>query len=125
MKLKAKHFAWIYLLKTGGIGEWSFYGSGFDIDKKLTNKAYHDILDYGIDWKKTKEPTDDYESSFVGTECAAGHTKTMDGVLYTVNGNKYNFNCTFENEDIFEVIEWVHGIESIDQFIAEKLLKEL
>lgn len=126
MKLKAKHFAWIYLLKTGGIGKWNFYGNSFDYDKQLTNLAYHDILDHGVDWKKTKAPMDSYEASFAGTFAeGTDDTNTMYGTLFTGNGHKYKFDCTFESDNIFSVMEEINGIESIEQFIAEKLLKEL
>lgn len=60
MKLKAKHFAWIYLLKEGGVGKWSFYGGSYDFDKQLTENAHHDILQNGINWSKTLEPSDSY-----------------------------------------------------------------
>lgn len=126
MKLKAKHFAWIYLLNEGSIGEWSCYGGGFSRDKKLTDAAYHDILNHGINWGKTKAPMDSYESSFVATD--AGYSddhETMEGTLFTNNGNKYKFKIKFTSENIFKVMESVHGIETIEAFVAEKILKEM
>ena len=126
MKLKAKHFAWVYLLKEGGVGEWSFYGSSWDFDKQLTNLAYRDILAHGIDWNKTKAPTDSYESSFIGTDCEeTDKHQTMEGVLVTGNGVKYKFGCTFESGNIFKVMESVIEFDSVEVFGVEKLLKEL
>jgi len=124
MKLKAKHFAWIYLLKTGGVGKWSFY-SGYNFDKNITQKAYHDILTHGINWKKTEAPTDSFEDTFEGTFCDATSTGVMDGVLRINNGEQYKFACTFAPDDIFEIMESIHGIETIEAFVAKELLKEL
>lgn len=126
MKLKAKHFAWINLLKTGGVGTWSFHGGGFSFDKQLTDLAHHDIMDHGVDWSKTKAPTDSYEDAFAGT-FADSHdqTQTMKGTLYTKNGVRYDFDCRFDPENIFRVMEEIQGIESVEQFISEKLFKEL
>lgn len=125
MKLKAKHFAWIYLIKEGSVGDWSYYGGGFCDDKQLTDLAYHDILDHGIDWSKTKAPTDSYESTFEGTDQPSGNINTMGGKLFTGNGNSYTFKCAAEYENIFEVMENISGVESLEQFVSEKLFKEL
>jgi len=126
MKLKAKHFACIYLLKTGGIGKWKYYGGMFEYDKDATNVAYHDILEHGVNWTKTNAPTDSYDSSFAGTFAdGSNDTNTMEGTIYTLNGHKYLFDCTFEADNIFEVMEEISGIESVEQFIAKELLKEL
>ena len=127
MKLKAKHFAWIYLLKEGNVNNgWSYYGGSYDNDDKATDKAYHDILNHGVDWSKTKEPRDDQEDSFAGTFCEYNEsTHVLEGTLHTNNNKEYRFGCCFDNSDIFKVMEEIGFVESVETFVAKEILKEL
>jgi len=126
MKLKAKHFAWMYLIRKGQPNtDWSPYGAGYKTDPVARNLVLHDILNNGIDWKKTKEPHDSYNYEFVGTDVDGNDVKTMEGTLFTNNGNKYVFGCTFQSSNIFKVMENISGLESVELLISEELMKEL
>ena len=126
MKLKAKHFAWMYLIREGQPNtDWSPYGAEYKVDPVARNLVLHDILNDGIDWKKTKEPHDSYNYEFVGTDVDGDNVKTMEGTLYTNSGHKYDFGCTFQSSDIFKVMEKVGCIDSVELLVSEELMKEL
>lgn len=63
---------------------------------------------------------------FAGTFIDAhDSTQILEGVLHTNSNNTYSFSCTFEPDNIFGVMESVGGINSVEEFISLKLLKEL
>jgi hypothetical protein len=91
----ADKFSWKVLLEKGHVTTgWSFYGCGFNNDRKATEKAHREIKQVGIDWKKTQPVYEDTEQSFAGTFAdACDFTTVIAGTLVLNNGNRYTWGA--------------------------------
>jgi len=125
--MKVKKLAWAYLIKHGTTAKWSYYGGHFgdygDTDSK-TLKALRDISRAGIDWEKTKEPTDGYESAFTDTFNDATNVITLEGTIFTKEGKKYHFATEWEEpRNVFAMFA-EFGWLDFDEILKEKCLNK-
>ena len=126
--MKAGQLMWMYLLKHGQSNvEWSYYSSGYSSNKKGTQEALIELQKNGINWKKTKEPSDRRESVFNGTFAEeAEYTSVLEGALVPNEGKKYEFKCKFdEPENVFIIVAELINMkcESVEALLDNLVLK--
>ena len=108
--MNAKEFAWCYLIKYGySESEWCTYSYKVRPTAKTTQLALTSILRDGIDWIKTIEPHDISEPCFVGTFAEPEYTTVMSGVIFTITGQKFRWQCEANTRNIFELMAEVQN----------------
>ena len=120
---------WAYLIKHGTTKEFSFYGGGFSMycpgEVEAHLKKLREISRDGVDWKRTKEPHDDYQSEFTDTFSDAAYVKTFEGTLITKKGKKYNFGATWdEPKNVFVMFAELTNLEDFDEILKQKCLNK-
>ena len=112
-KSQIKKLMWAYLLKNGTIGKWNHYSGNYDINVKKVNECINDIKQYGVNWSKTKNPSDGLESAFTSTFDDAEYNKVLEGKLILNNGKKYEWALNFQDVDFLDIIEELVRISGI------------
>ena len=113
-KSQIKKLMWAYLLKNGTIGGWCYYAGKYDINTEKVNECINGIKQYGINWSKTKTPSDGLESAFTDTFSDAEYNKVLEGKLILNNGKKYEWALSFQDVDFLDIIEELVRISGID-----------
>lgn len=106
---KGDKYVWKYLIENGGIvKEWSYYGSSYSFDDKKTRACKKAIETHGIDWKKSRAPTSDHESGFLGTFCEEqDRISVLKGELW-VNGVRYEWGM--ELPEPTSILDFISGL---------------
>lgn len=119
----AKHLAWAYVIKYGCVyKEWDYYGGRYQPDPGKTEACIKEMLVNGIDWDKTQEPKDTYESEFQDTFSDSIMVDVMDGVLVLQNGSKYHWGSRFERPvNVFQVVAEFMKLGDVGTVAKEKL----
>lgn len=119
---------WKFMVEQGSIvRDDSFYGTFFH-ERKTAKKVFQQILEKGINWKKTQPPKDDMKEKFAGT--FADHCDNeyrLTGTLVLTDGEEvlfvYNFDgMTDTSRKVFDLIYRVKDLESktVEDLIKEK-----
>lgn len=132
--MNAQELSWAYLIMVGSVTklkwnspEWCTYSSDYTYSEEKTNECLGVIIEHGIDFQKSGEPSDGFRSAFNGTFAEASKASeviTLEGKLFLKNGDSYNWACKFdEPKSVFKVLEMFYNINSINQIVKERLLK--
>lgn len=124
--MKTKKLMWAYLLKYGTTAEWSFYGGGYTVYEDSARakdlKVLREISRDGVDWDKTQEPSDGYESSFTDTFHDAVNVITLEGTIVTNKGKKFKFGSEWEEpRNVFEMVAELSELD-FDDILKQKCL---
>lgn len=129
--MDAKQFAWLYLLEHGVAGRQHSYYGGWKIlqsaKKRFPNlksndlwktpdpiaKLYlHEIKIYGVNWVKTRAPSNSSASIFNGTFADSGEKEILEGTLVLTNGSTQEWVADkLEVSNVFEMMAQVSNAE--------------
>jgi len=121
--MNAQELSWAYLIREGCVyKDFNYYSGTYECMPKKTRECLEDIREHGINWAKSGEPSDGYQTEFVDTFSEPAHISTLEGTLVSNSGKKYKWGCLFnEPRNVFEIIAEFHKITSIDEIAAELL----
>ena len=120
--MKAKEYAWCFLLQNGKCGKWSYYGGDFENRPQIAKKCLEEILQVGVNWEKTREPSDGQESEFIGTFAEeTKYVNVLEGALVLNNGERYNWGSHSPKMNVFEMLEYLNAHPSFEMVVRNKL----
>ena len=123
-KMKAEELAWAYLIREGVVynKEWSYYAGAFEAMPKKTRECLRGIKEHGIDWSKTREPSDGEEHTFNGTFAEPSYTTVLYGTLVLNNGKQYKWGSKFEQpRNVFEVVAEFYNLQDLNTIVDQRL----
>lgn len=124
--MDVKKLMWAYLIKHGTTMPFSYYGSGFTMydpaEREKNLKKLREISRDGVDWKKTKEPRDGFESMFTDTFHEPANVTVLEGTLITLKGKKYDFGADWDTpRNAFEMFAELSELD-FDGALKQKCL---
>ena len=106
---KTDKLLWMYMIQNGSINKkWSYYGGHYEShegDEQKNFQLYNDVLDIGVDWKKTQPVREDRNSEFIDTFADADSwVSVLEGTLFLENGKNYWIGTTESAPEILKVM---------------------
>lgn len=105
--MNTKQMMWKFLIQKGyNIESRSYYGNSTSVG---ITREWRDNVSSGdwitlIDWGKTSEVKDNTYDRFAGTFVESDTIKVLEGVMYTIEGTKLEWELNLEDEDLASLI---------------------